>query len=206
MRRSRDPENTRRRIVNAATKEFSTKGFHGTTISGVARRAAVSKQLISHHFGTKEALFQAVHEERFRAAVPVSEILPEEPRQLIATRYRKRANDVDYTRFLVWEAVSAKNRSIPGEQARRRAAQEYCDAIQQMQQDGQLPKEYDAHLLQLAVLALCTYPLAFSRVTKIITGRDPSDPSFQHDWAEFLELIGEKLIQMPAAPNTADTP
>jgi hypothetical protein len=139
-----------------------------------------------------------VHEERYRATTPVSEILPEDPRHLIAARYRKRANDVDYTRFLAWEAVSASNRSIPGEQARRRAAQEYCEAILRMQEAGQLPKEYDAKMLQLAVLALCTYPIAFSRATKVVTGRDGNDPSFQRDWAEFLERIGEKLLSMPA--------
>lgn len=194
MPRSRDPENTRRRILNAAAKEFSTKGFHGTTISGVARRAAVSKQLISHHFGTKEALFQTVHEERYRASTPVSEILPDDPRHLISARYRKRANDVDYTRFLAWEAVSASNRTIPGERARSRSAQEYGDAILHMQQNGQLPAEYDHRMLQLAVLALCTYPIAFNRATKIVTGRDGNDPAFQRDWAEFLDKIGEKLF------------
>ena len=173
------------------------KGFHGTTITGIARRANVSKQLISHHFGTKDALFHTVHEERYRSSIPLSEILPDDPRHLIAARFRKRAGDVDYIRFLVWEAVSAGNRTTPGERSRSKSALEYGEAIRQMQENGQLPKEFDHRLIQLAVLSLCTYPIAFRRATKIVTGRDSSDPEFLHDWADFLEKIGEKLFSMP---------
>ena len=49
--RRRDPERTKRRIVEAARAEFSAKGFAGTRVSEIAARAGVNKQLISYYFG-----------------------------------------------------------------------------------------------------------------------------------------------------------
>jgi AcrR family transcriptional regulator len=199
MARVRDAESTRRRILNAASKEFSIKGFHGTTVSGIAIRAGVSKQLITYHFGSKDKLLQAVHEEHFRVSTPVAEILPnDDPRHLIATRYRKRANETEYIRFWLWEAISANNRSsIASERARSRSAQKYVEAIQEMQASGQITDEFDSRMLQLVVLALSSFPVAFNHTTKIVTGRDGSDPAFQNDWADFLEKVGEKLLSVP---------
>ena len=93
MAKVRDKEATRARIVKAALKEFVEKGYEGTTISRIARRARLSKQLLSHHFPTKERLFQEVHDLRFRDIVV--EIPPSNAADLFAQRFRLRAQDVD---------------------------------------------------------------------------------------------------------------
>jgi TetR/AcrR family transcriptional regulator len=198
MGRVRDPERTRRRVINAAAKEFAMKGYDGTTLSSVARRAKVSKQLISHHFGTKEALFLQVHDEKFRPSLHWRETLPDDPRHLIAARFKKRADDLEYIRFLAWEAASARNRTIPGERDRQERISEYGAAIRDMQQQGHLPLEFDHRLIQLATLSLATYPIAFGQITRLVTGKDATDPKFQRAWARFLEKIGEILFAVPA--------
>ncbi len=195
QRSTRDPERTRRRVITAAAREFSLRGFDGTTLSAVARRAKVSKQLIAHHFGTKERLFQQVHDEKFRPRAHWSETLPENPAHLLAERFRRRAGDIDYIRFLAWEAASMRNSTIPGRRERQQRIAEYGEAIRRMQQDGQLPAEFDYRLIQLATLALATYPIAFGQITRMVTGRDGTDPSFQRDWMAFLERLGERLFQ-----------
>jgi TetR/AcrR family transcriptional regulator len=192
--RTRDPERTRRRVIDAAAKEFAQRGFDGTTLAGVARRARVSKQLIHHHFGSKEAVFQAVHDSKFRPAVHWRETLPENPADLIATRFEKRKGDQDYLRFLAWEAASARNRIIPGEEDRRQRVAAYGEAIRDMQQRGGLPADMDWRLIQLATLSLATYPIAFTQITRLVTGKDAEDPAFQAEWADFLRVLGRKLF------------
>src|SRR5579875_177771 len=91
--RRRDPERTKRKLVDAAALEFAERGFDGTTLSAVARRARVSKQLLHHHFGSKEALFQEVHDQKFRPDVSWQETLPDDPTELIAARFARRARD-----------------------------------------------------------------------------------------------------------------
>ncbi len=193
--RKRDPERTRRRVVEAAAREFASRGFDGTTLSAIARRAKVSKQLIHHHFGSKEKLFQEVHDTKFRPLVHWRETMPENPTELIAQRFEKRSKDQGYLRFLAWEAASARNRTIPGEQDRGRRIAEYGAAIHAMQEAGGLPAEMDWRMIQLATLSLATYPIAFTQITRLVTGKEATDPEFQAEWAAFLRMIGEKLFR-----------
>lgn len=59
MARRPDPE-LRRRLLDAATREFSERGFAGATMAGIGRRAGVTKGGVYFHFGGKEELFFAV--------------------------------------------------------------------------------------------------------------------------------------------------
>ena len=49
-------------------------------------------------------------------------------------------------------------------------------------------------MIQLAVLALATYPVAFGQMTRLVTGHAPNDPKFQRKWYEFLRALGERLL------------
>ena len=53
-------EQTRGRILDAALKLFSQKGFLGATTRGIAREAGVAEVTLFRHFPTKEALFKEV--------------------------------------------------------------------------------------------------------------------------------------------------
>jgi TetR/AcrR family transcriptional regulator len=58
--------NARQRILDIATKEFSAKGYDGARVDDIMRLSKVSKNLIYHHFGSKEDLFIAVLESAYR--------------------------------------------------------------------------------------------------------------------------------------------
>jgi len=47
-------ETVRRRILDAALKDFKTKGYSAATIKSISRRAGVSEQAFAKEFGTKE--------------------------------------------------------------------------------------------------------------------------------------------------------
>lgn len=193
----RNSERTRRRVLDAATLEFSERGFDGARLSEIARRARVSKQLIHHHFRSKEALFNAVHDIKFRPEVEWDEPLPENPSRLFAERFRMRARDLAYIRFLTWEAAGRRKNSIPGEEARRRRIAQYGAGLRLMQAEGKLPREMDYRMIQLAILSLATYPMAFQQITRLVTGRASTDPAFQRDWLAFLDKLGVRLFAVP---------
>jgi AcrR family transcriptional regulator len=50
---------TRRKIIAAATEEFRSSGYHGTTMSAIAARAGVAVQTVYFVFHTKPALLTA---------------------------------------------------------------------------------------------------------------------------------------------------
>jgi len=196
MTRVRDSAATHSKIVRAAVKEFTDFGYDGTTISKIARRAGVSKQLLSHHFPTKEKLFREVHDLRFRTAI-ADEAMPSKATDLMAERFLLRARDVDYVRFLTWEAASGKNSKVPGRDARLHRITEKASAIRKMQLKGEIRSDLDYRLMQLAITSLATYPLAFRQITRLVTGRDPTDAIFQKQWHQFLRTIGHMLFSKP---------
>ena len=69
---------------------------------------------------------------------------------------------------------------------------------------GPLPEGLDAGPLLLAVLGLVAYPLAFPQVTRLVTGRSPSDPAFRRQRAAFLRAFSDALARGPIeAPRTS---
>ncbi len=80
--RRRRPDATRRRILMAATSEFAAKGLAGARVDKIAARARVSKRMLYHYFGDKEALWLAVLEQAYlnirseERELDVSHLLP----------------------------------------------------------------------------------------------------------------------------------
>jgi AcrR family transcriptional regulator len=59
-RTRRPPEQARSLILDAAAAEFLAQGMEGFRVAEVARQAGVSRPLVSHYFGSREALLEAV--------------------------------------------------------------------------------------------------------------------------------------------------
>jgi AcrR family transcriptional regulator len=55
-----NPADTRTRIMEAASRLFSEKGFAGTTTRSIAELAGVNEVTLFRHFGTKENLAKAI--------------------------------------------------------------------------------------------------------------------------------------------------
>src|SRR5690554_6606290 len=90
VKQTRNRERTRSRILDAAKRAFAEKGFEGAVLADIARRARVSKQLLNHYFGSKERLFQEVHELKFRPMIEWQEPVSDDPAKLIADRFMQR--------------------------------------------------------------------------------------------------------------------
>lgn len=65
----RDPEGTRRRILDAATEEFRLGGLAGARVDSIAKRAGTNERMLYYYFGNKEDLFVAVLDETYDAFV-----------------------------------------------------------------------------------------------------------------------------------------
>jgi AcrR family transcriptional regulator len=55
-----DADATRRRLIDAATAEFSAHGIAGARVDRIASAARSNKAQIYHYFGSKDGLFDAV--------------------------------------------------------------------------------------------------------------------------------------------------
>lgn len=62
---SRNPEATRKKLLEAAVDEFAQHGFSGGKLERIARRAGVNKRLVYHYFKDKERLYSTVLEHAY---------------------------------------------------------------------------------------------------------------------------------------------
>ena len=187
----RDPGRTRHRILDAALKEFSARGFAGARIEGIARRAKVNKRMLYHYFGDKEGLFRAVlrhkicdRRSRIEAQMPESDTASSLP-----LWFRQNCRDIDWVRLLAWESLQARGDAVLDERERRRLALRAAARIRQKQAAGHLRKDVPAAHLQLAKVSLTMFPMALPQLARLILGRSPHSPRFQKEYARSLETI-----------------
>ncbi|MDR5856044.1 TetR family transcriptional regulator [Caballeronia sp. LZ062] len=62
----RDPEATRRRILEAATDQFSRFGLAGARVDAISEVAGSNERMLYYYFGSKELLYVAVLESMYK--------------------------------------------------------------------------------------------------------------------------------------------
>jgi len=107
--RTRDPQATQAAILRAASQVFVEKGPFQASISEIAREAGVTKSLIHHHFGSKEALWDAVKSVGFGSYAEVQKQMLLEPgskaellRDSISTYFEFLRSNPNFVRFMSW--------------------------------------------------------------------------------------------------------
>ena len=174
----RDPERTQRRILDAARRIFATRGIDGARVDAIAARAGTNKRMLYHYFGSKDGLFRAVLRQRLAGRTPTSMAARVGPQRLADLQDRL-AEQPDYVRLLMWEALErGRRRPLEEEEARHAVLAEWVDALRAAQADGDIPADLDPAQLVLTELGIALVPLAFPQLARLLTGRVPDDPEF----------------------------
>jgi AcrR family transcriptional regulator len=98
----RDAADTRRRILAAATEEFSEHGIAGARVDRIAAAAKSNKAMLYAYFGNKKQLFDAVFAAMVAAA---SDAIPFDASDLpgyAAAMFDRYRTDVHMTRLADW--------------------------------------------------------------------------------------------------------
>ncbi len=66
--RQRDPERTRREILDVALSEFARSGYAGARVDEIAAKTRTTKRMIYYYFNNKEDLYIAVLEQAYATA------------------------------------------------------------------------------------------------------------------------------------------
>ena len=196
---ARDPERTRHRILAAALEEFSNGGFAGARVARIARRAGINKRMLYHYFGNKEDLFHEIFDRKLQERAGWVGQAPADLGDSLAAWFQMACEDRDFIRLIQWEALRSGDGAVLREPERRAQFARAVGDLRLRQQAGLLPGTLDPGHLLLAIIGLVAYPLAFPQVTRLITGRTPSDPAFRRQRVAFLRRLAEAL----AAPRPA---
>ena len=148
----RDAEATRKRILEAATTEFSRYGLAGARVDRIAEAANSNKAMIYAYFGSKEGLFDAVGTELIAwhvQDVPLDTYNLPEYAARVFDRYQSHP---ELMRLVNWDRLERGERVQPQEIVRSVAGK--VGAIRQAQEDGVISRHFPAPLLLELILAL----------------------------------------------------
>jgi AcrR family transcriptional regulator len=186
--RQRNPERSRERILAAAMEEFSERGFAGARVDAIARRAGLNKQLISHHFGGKQALYEAVMRARRAEAGGGMAEAPGELPAALAWFFERVRRDPTWLRLLLWEALDDVE-EVPGTDELDERRRRYADRVAWVEAEqaaGRLPAGLAPDLLLLSLFGAATYPLLLPQVCRLITGEAPDGDEFARRYQRHL--------------------
>lgn len=191
----RNAERTRKKIIDAAKEEFFKKGYNGTRIDSIAKRAGVKKQLIYHYFKGKDDLINQTID-NFVTAVPTENLtLPTNPVDIAEFRLKVNTDYLkDFLKYTAWEAIEELPENSNGKEVRQKVLQSYNADMVKKQELGLVPKELDPALITLMMSSLTIYPLLYNNVTQMITGHTLEEKEFQKKWAQFLHQISERIF------------
>lgn len=197
MGKIRDAERTRKKILAAAKEEFFEKGYNGTRVASIAKRAGLNKQLIYHYFKGKDELINETIAEFVTTLPSGNFVLPANPVEIAEFRYKVNVDHLmEFLKFTAWEAVETLPENPNGEETRKKVLQSYVEDMSSKQEMGLVPKELDPAMITLMMSSLTVYPLLYPNVTRMITGLTPEQPEFEERWLSFLHQISERIFRM----------
>jgi len=197
---------TKNKILSAALSEFASTGFDGVSTRAIAKKAEVNHTLISHHFGSKEALWKATaklcfeiyseHNFEKRRNMQDAEA-PTLIRVLLKDSIRFCANYPDIHHFLI-QANQGDSERLDWfvENYLRTIYDEELDIIRRAQKLGLAPQGDSMHIRYLllgAATSIYTFAPQFTR----LSGSDPFSDEFieQHvDYVLSLFSSGTKKL------------
>jgi TetR/AcrR family transcriptional regulator len=193
--RQRNPERSRERILAAALEEFSERGFAGARVDAIARRAGLNKQLISHHFGGKQALYDAVMRARRSGAGGEMIDRPGPLPDALGWIFDRARHDPSWMRVLLWEALDGSD-DVPGSDEVDQRRRRYADRIAWVEREqaaGRLPADLEPDLLLLSLFGAAIYPLLLPQVCRLISGEAPDSEAFARRYREHLTRLASAI-------------
>jgi TetR/AcrR family transcriptional regulator len=205
QRRRRDPARSREKILAAALRQFSGKGFTGARVEAIARAAAINKRMLYHYFGSKKGLFREVLRQKMAERAAWLAASPMDPVELLPYWFELACKDPAWVRLLEWEALQLSRKKLIDEAKRRAALAQGVNKIRRRQELGLLPTGLDPRHVLLSNMALTMFPLAFPQITRLVTGCDTADPRFIRQRADFLRRLAGVLYQRRKTNGSTET-
>lgn len=189
----RDPEGTKREVLDAAEKLFAERGYDAVSLQGVGSEAGVSRGTPSYFFGSKKGLYRAVVE---RMVADVESFVAEtRPRSEAGAEGVDPKDALAYGIGAYVDFLAARPNFV------RLMEREVLDAGRLSEGEGGLPslseslgdpgtdflvqhlatgtfRDVDAGQLIVSIVALCFFPFAHARGLLEQLGLDPYDPAF----------------------------
>ncbi len=160
----RNPERTKGRLLRAAIRLFSAKGYHGVSVDEIVGSAKTNKRMVYHYYGSKNGIYLAALKDVFSrlSKVEVQAVeetaRPDEKLQhLLAANFKFLDENPEFVRLLLWENL-AQGRHVarhPELVDKNPFMDRFGAIIQEGVTSGMFRAPQDTKHLLINIIALC---------------------------------------------------
>jgi AcrR family transcriptional regulator len=150
-----DAEATKKRLLQAARKEFGAYGIAGARVDRIAAESGSNKAQIYHYFGSKDGLFDAVFNEIVEHTVSAVPIDPTDLPEYAGRLFDGYEKYPEIHRLATWYRLERAGTTDPLD-AIVESNRHKTEAIAQAQRDGVLPSKYEPIVLLSLVIHQAT--------------------------------------------------
>ncbi len=213
--RRRDPDQTRRAILEAARTEFCQHGFNGARIERISRRSKTNMRMIYHYFGNKEGMYLSVLESVYSdirnqeleldlAAKPPLDAM----RRLVLFSFDFFATRSDFIALISTENILKARflKRLPSIQA---MSVPLLDAIRDMlyrgESEGTFRSGIDPLQLYVTIVAQCQLHISNRYTLSVLFNQDLNDKEWLRERREHtVEIILAYLVKPTTPPAIVD--
>ena len=211
----RDADATRRRILDAATEEFSRHGFAGARVERISRGAQSYDRMLYYHFGNKAALFGLVLDEAYarlweaESALDLAHTEPEAGmRELVAFTWRYFVEHPEFIRLLNSENLQ-QGRNLRKSFAIGRRSSPFIatltDLLDRGASAGTFRRGADPVKLYITIAALGYFYAANRYTLSHFLARDLMSASERRHWLQHITEVVLAALRPPPAGAPAKT-
>lgn len=191
IRKGKNSEDTRKRILNAALKAFAEDGFEGARVDRIAEIAGVNKAMLYYYVGGKEALYEAVLMDNFERFSEELERAsksgkgPEDRMQKVLDALIRTLNEIPEHRRIMARELSAGATHLPKKAVEHmaRAYEVVRNILDEGKKDGVF-RDVNPMLAHLSIIGSTVFLIAsgpvrqrFNEVLESHGGQGPGDDS-----------------------------
>ncbi len=174
---ARDVVSTRSRLLSAARTEFAAHGIAGARVDRIAALAEVNKERIYGHFGSKEALFDAVIAEAKVEHVRAIGLPSGDLAEYVGKLYDQHRDDPLLLRLMMWEALhesDAPPANYPGAGVAERE-RHYDEKVAALATALGIEPTLETAATLLTLIGLAAWPHALPQLARLILHAADSD-------------------------------
>jgi AcrR family transcriptional regulator len=205
--RQRDPERTRREILDVAVREFARHGYSGARVDEIAARTRTTKRMIYYYFGGKEQLYIAALEHAYSEVRNAERRLDVEHLDPLAAIRRIAELTLDHHESHPDFISLVANENINGAEfiARSRELTELnmpavsilARILERGYASGVFLRRIDAIDMHLMISAFCFFRVSNRHTFGALFGRDLLDPA-RHE--HYRQLLGDLVVSYLTNP------
>lgn len=202
--RTRNREETERRIFDAAAAVFAELGYSGATLDRIAADARCSKALIIRYFGTKQDLYRTVVNSRYAElsqreafhALSEADNVADLLRGILSDLFAFNREHPSFARLVSWENLNGAEHLDPktARAARGPGWAKLRSILEDAKAKGMVRGDVDVARLVYALQAITVVYFSNRHTMKILTGFSFESPDTMKSFVDFYaELLAQGI-------------